>query len=181
MHGPVVIGRPALSSIMQIGQAPGVHEGQLGQPFAWSAGKTLFSWYRQIGVDEAKFRERVYMAAVCRCFPGKNPRGGDRLPNGTEVQNCAAWLADEITLLRPRLLIPVGKLAIAQFLSFARLTEVVGRQHVISVADAEIDVLPLPHPSGVSTWHRVEPGKSLLQAALGLLAGHPAWRRQMAR
>ena len=178
MHGPVVVSGPALSPIMQVGQAPGVHEGRLGRPFAWTAGKTLFGWYRQVGVDEAVFRERVYMAAVCRCFPGKHPRGGDRLPSGAEVQNCAAWLADEIALLQPRLLIPVGKLAITQFLSFDRLTEVVGRCHVVSLQGVEIDVLPLPHPSGVSTWHRVEPGKSLLQDALQLLAGHATWRAQ---
>ena len=180
MHGPVVVGEPALSPVIQVGQAPGVHEGEVGRPFAWTAGKTLFGWYRQIGVDEALFRERVYMAAVCRCFPGKNPRGGDRVPSNAEVNNCAAWLIDEIALLRPQLLIPVGRLAIAQFLSFSRLTEVVGRCHKVSAGGVEIDVLPLPHPSGASTWHRLEPGRSLLQEALRLLAGHPTWRRQMA-
>jgi len=46
------------------------------------------------------------MAAVCRCFPGKNPRGGDRVPDPTEIANCARWLDEEIRLLRPRLLIP---------------------------------------------------------------------------
>ena len=178
MQPPVVVGMPALSPIIQIGQAPGVHEGRAGKPFAWTAGKTLFGWYRQIGVDETALRERVYLAAVCRCFPGKNARGGDRVPGAGEVQNCATWLADEITLLRPQLLIPVGRLAIAQFLTFARLTEVVGRCHAIAVQELEIDVLPLPHPSGVSTWHRVEPGKSLLRDALRLLAAHPVWQAQ---
>ena len=76
MIGPVVSGQPVLSPVMLIGQAPGAHEGPAGKPFAWTAGKTMFRWFGELGVDEAAFRERVYMAAVCRCFPGK----GDRLP-----------------------------------------------------------------------------------------------------
>ncbi|MEZ5588772.1 MAG: uracil-DNA glycosylase family protein [Sedimenticolaceae bacterium] len=175
MIGPVVVGAPALSPIIQIGQAPGEREGEFGRPFAWTAGKTLFGWYRQIGVDEARFRERVYMAAVCRCFPGKNPKGGDRVPGRDEIANCAAWLDAEIKLLQPRLIIPVGKLAIEQLMPVDRLKDVIGRQHAVAIDGRAIDVIPLPHPSGVSTWHRVEPGKTLLQDALDLIARHPAW------
>ena len=175
MIGPVIIGAPALSPIIQIGQAPGEREGRFGRPFAWTAGKTLFGWYRQIGVDEAMFRERVYMAAVCRCFPGKNPKGGDRVPGADEIANCASWLSAEIELLRPRLIIPVGKLAIEQLMPVNRLKEVIGRQHAVAINGRPIDVIPLPHPSGASTWHRVEPGKTLLQDALDLIARHPAW------
>ncbi|MDJ0741012.1 MAG: uracil-DNA glycosylase family protein [Gammaproteobacteria bacterium] len=175
--GPVVVGEPAVSPVIQVGQAPGAREGEFGRPFAWTAGKTLFGWYQRIGVAEADFRQRVYMAAVCRCFPGKNPRGGDRLPSDDEVGNCAAWLAAEMDLLRPALVIPVGKLAMQQFLAFARLTDVVGELHRVSLHGRAVDVVPLPHPSGASTWHRVEPGKALLQDALTLIADHPAWRR----
>jgi uracil-DNA glycosylase len=181
MSGPVVIGAPAMSPIIQVGQAPGRREGEFGRPFAWTAGKTLFGWYAQLGVSEDVFRERVYMAAVCRCFPGRNPRGGDRVPSPGEIAKCAAWLDAEIALLHPQLLIPVGKLAIARFLDFSRLTEVVGRQHRVSRAGSEVDMVPLPHPSGVSTWHRVEPGKTLLQDALGLIAEHPAWKALFSR
>lgn len=176
MIGPVVTGTPVLSPVFQLGQAPGEREGQFGRPFAWTAGKTLFGWYRQIGIDEAAFRERVYMAAVCRCFPGKNPKGGDRLPDTEEVANCARWLDAEIELLRPRLLIPVGKLAIQQFLPANRLVDVVGRQHTIEINGRATDVIPLPHPSGASTWHRMEPGKTLLQRALELIDAHSAFR-----
>ncbi|MBA1331845.1 uracil-DNA glycosylase, partial [Candidatus Endoriftia persephone str. Guaymas] len=58
-------GQPALSAVMLIGQAPGDREGPAGHPFAWTAGKTLFKWFQQIGMDEAQFRSQVYMAAVC--------------------------------------------------------------------------------------------------------------------
>jgi uracil-DNA glycosylase len=180
MTGPVITCMPNLSRILMVGQAPGEREGQFGRPFAWTAGKTLFGWYRQIGVDEAAFRERVYIAAVCRCFPGKNPKGGDRVPDREEVAHCARWLAAEVELLQPQLLIPVGKLAIEQYLPVRLLKEVIGRQHVAEINGRRVDVIPLPHPSGVSTWHRVEPGKSLLQDALKLIEQHPAWQAILA-
>ena len=179
MIGPVVTCTPSLSRILMVGQAPGEREGQFGRPFAWTAGKTLFGWYRQIGIDEAEFRERVYMAAVCRCFPGKNPKGGDRVPDREEVASCARWLDAEFELLQPELLIPVGKLAIEQYLPVKLLKDVIGRQHVIEVYGRTVDVIPLPHPSGLSTWHRVEPGKTLLRDALGLIERHPAWREMV--
>ena len=78
MIGPVVTGRPVMSSVMLIGQAPGVKEGPAGKPFAWTAGKTMVGWFSTLGLDEEQFRSRVYMAAVCRCFPGKAESGGDR-------------------------------------------------------------------------------------------------------
>ncbi|HEX8978284.1 MAG TPA: uracil-DNA glycosylase family protein [Parasulfuritortus sp.] len=176
MIGPVVIGRPAASRILQIGQAPGPYEGKIGRPFAWTAGKTLFKWYATLGVSEEQFRERVYMAAVCRCFPGKNPKGGDRVPNQEEIANCSEWLRHEVEILRPELVIPVGKLAIAQMLKAPRLDDIVGQSHRIDYFGQPVDVIPLPHPSGLSTWFKVEPGKTLLQQALRLIAAHPAWR-----
>ena len=176
MRGPAIVGQPVLSPVMLVGQAPGEREGELGRPFAWTAGKTLFEWLQRIGLDEPAVRSRVYMAAVCRCFPGKRPRGGDRVPADSEVRACRAWLETELRLLRPRLLIPVGKLAISQFLEVRRLDQVVGRLVPVRVADRLLDLAPLPHPSGASTWHRTEPGRTLLRRALEAVAGHPAWR-----
>jgi uracil-DNA glycosylase len=180
MTGPVITCTPNLSRILMVGQAPGEREGQFGRPFAWTAGKTLFGWYGQIGADEAMFRERVYIAAVCRCFPGKNPKGGDRVPDREEITHCSKWLNAEIKMLQPQLMIPVGKLAIEQFLPVKLLKDVIGKQHVIELEGRSLDVIPLPHPSGVSTWHRVEPGKTLLQDALRLIERHSAWREMLA-
>ena len=177
MQGPVVVGNPVISPVMLIGQAPGDKEGPAGKPFAWTAGKTLFRWFEQIGMEEADFRQRVYMAAVCRCFPGKLPKGGDRVPSQQEIDQCRNWLDREVELLQPRLILPVGKLAIAQFLSFGKLTEVIGKTTTVDLAGKSTDLIPLPHPSGASTWHRTEPGKGLLQSALGLIDAHPAWRQ----
>lgn len=175
---PVVVGHPAVSRVMLLGQAPGVHEGPRGRPFAHTAGRTLFRWFASIGVDEEAFRERVYMAAVLRCFPGKAARsGGDRVPSREEVARCAHWLHAEIQLLAPSLVIAVGKLAIAQLLqrkSF-KLDAVVGPLHRTTFHGRELDWVALPHPSGLSAWPKTEPGKGLLAQALDSLAKHPAF------
>jgi len=177
MQGAPVQGMPSASPVMLIGQAPGSKELVIHKPFAWTAGKTMFGWFAGIGLDEDAFRRRVYMAAVCRCFPGKLSRGGDRVPNREEIANCAPWLAAELTLLVPELVIPVGKLAIATFFKAEKLEHVVGQRHRVTRHGSAFDIVPLPHPSGASTWHRTEPGRTLLARALALIARHPAWRR----
>lgn len=177
MIGPVVSGRPVMSPVMLIGQAPGTKEGPAGKPFAWTAGKTMFQWFASAGLAEEAFRSRVYMAAVCRCFPGKAPAGGDRVPDAGEIARCGEHLAREVEILRPRLVIPVGKLAIAQLVpDVDKLVDVVGAPRRARLAGHEVDMIALPHPSGASTWHRTEPGKTLLATALTALGQHPAWR-----
>jgi len=177
MTGPPVVGQPAASPILLVGQAPGDKEPVLQRPFAWTAGQTLFKWFSAIGLDEEAFRQRVYMAAVCRCFPGKKTRGGDRVPDADEIATCGNWLAREFELLQPRLLIPVGKLAIAQFIKVDKLAGVIGSRHLVDYRGTTVDMVPLPHPSGASTWHRTEPGKTLLADAMNLIEKHPAWQQ----
>ncbi len=174
MQPPVVVGRPVTSRIMLVGQAPGAKEPQFGRPFAWTAGRTLFRWFEMsLGWTEEATRNRIYFAAVCRCFPGKRPGGGDRVPDDDEIANCAGWLKREMTLLRPLLVLPVGRVAIAQFLGVQPLASVVGRRFHTTYDGHPVDVVPLPHPSGASPWHRVEPGRTLLRKALALIAAHP--------
>jgi len=173
---PPIVGSSILSKILLVGQAPGDKEPALGRPFAWTAGKQLFKWFLPLGLSEAEFRARVYIAAVCRCFPGKNPKGGDRVPKPEEIANCQPWLEHEIALLRPALIIPVGRLAIEQFLSARPLVEQIGSQRSVQRGRLQIDVIALPHPSGASTWPRAEPGKTLTARALTLIGEHPAWR-----
>jgi uracil-DNA glycosylase len=176
MHRPVVSGGAVVSRVMLVGQAPGDKEPVLGRPFAWTAGKTLFRWFEDAaGMDEAAFRSSIYMAAVCRCFPGKKTTGGDRVPDPIEVDKCSRWLEREFEILRPALVIPVGRLAIEQFLAFKSLADVIGRAFVVSHAGHRFDLIPLPHPSGASPWHRVEPGLTLLKSALKLIARHRAF------
>jgi uracil-DNA glycosylase len=173
-----ISGGPIPSNVMLIGQAPGTKEPILGRPFAWTAGKAMFKWFEQeTGVGEPEFRQTVYMAAVCRCFPGKNVNGGDRVPAKDEIARCADWMRREIELLRPELIIPVGKLAMNQFLpSVPMLTEIIGKLMRVERFGHSFDLIPLPHPSGASPWHRIEPGKTLTRQALCLIREHPAWK-----
>lgn len=177
MHTPVVSGGAVVSKVMLVGQAPGDKEPLLGRPFAWTAGKTLFRWFHEAaGMSEETFRSSIYMAAVCRCFPGKKSTGGDRVPVPEEIKNCSAWLKQEVEILEPELVIPVGKLAIEQFLPPQKLDAVIGRKFRVTYAGKEFDLIPLPHPSGASPWHHIEPGKTLLKRALKLIVVHPALR-----
>lgn len=186
MIGPVVHGPPVLSKVILVGQAPGPREGSFGRPFAWTAGRTLFRWFEEsMGIGEDEFRARIYMAAVARCFPGKASGGGDRKPDFGEIGRCRTFLEGEVSILKPELVLAVGSLAI---------TEVLGKQAVGKKLDTlvgrvvrgrwfgeELDVVPLPHPSGASPWHKLEPGKTLLGKALARVKSHPAMREILTR
>jgi uracil-DNA glycosylase len=178
MIPPPVSGGPVMSKVMLIGQAPGVKEPVLARPFAWTAGKTLFGWFNQFcGMNEEEVRARIYFAAVCRCFPGKTAAGGDRVPAPDEIRNCSTWMNDEFEILRPQLVIAVGKLAISQFIVVNKLDEVIGRTFPLQREARTFDLIPLPHPSGASPWHRIPPGKQLLARAMGAIANHEAMQR----
>ncbi|HSG92723.1 MAG TPA: uracil-DNA glycosylase family protein, partial [Methylotenera sp.] len=97
-------------------------------------------------------------------------------PNPSEIQNCSNWLSMELELLKPSLILPVGKLAISQFMEVDKLEDVVGQKHAIKVNNHKTDIIPLPHPSGASVWHRKDPGKQLLHDALVQIKHHKTWR-----
>jgi uracil-DNA glycosylase len=175
MKSTPVSGGAVVSEVMIIGQAPGPREPSLKRPFAHTAGQTLFRWFEQFcGLNEAAVRSKIYFAAVCRCFPGKSPGGADRVPAPDEIQNCSSWMNEEIKILKPRLIIPVGRLAIAQFIECTKLEQVIGRKFHARRAGHAFDLIPLPHPSGASPWHKIPPGKQLLEKAMREIARHPA-------
>lgn len=166
--------------VMLVGQAPGKVEAAGGAPFSGRAGRTLFRWLATVGLDEETVRSRVYIAAITRCYPGANASGrGDRVPSPAERANCSKWLSAELRIIRPALLIPVGRLAIDTFLGPKALEDVIGKEHELT-QDARrtltqdvrrtVVAVPLPHPSGASSWIH-EPGhKELLADALELIA-----------
>ena len=175
MQSTPVSGGAVVNDVILIGQAPGPREPILQRPFAHTAGRTLFHWFEQFcGMDETAVRSTIYFAAVCRCFPGKTPAGGDRIPAPDEIRNCSPWMDEEIKILRPRLIIPIGRLATAQFINCAKLDAVIGRKFRIERAQHRFDLIPLPHPSGVSPWHKIPPGKQLTERAMRKIALHPA-------
>jgi uracil-DNA glycosylase len=172
VHGPALE-----TQVLLLGQAPGTHEARLGRPFAYTAGKTLFKWLHEaVGSSELEIREMIYFAAVARCFPGKSLSGtGDRLPNQNEIENCRPHLQAEVQALKPKLILAVGKLAMQETLSEvgfnrnSKLDDFVGRKFKTQFHGQAVTVIPLPHPSGISRWPKVEPGKSKLAKALRLI------------
>jgi uracil-DNA glycosylase len=128
------------------GQAPGIVEGEERRPWRGRAGKTLRRW---LELEEDEFYETFYCASVTRCYPGRAPSGrGDRTPTPREQELCSFWKDWELELVRPRLIVPVGGLAIRRLLGISGLAECVGRRYELDQAVA----VPLPHPSGASSW-----------------------------
>jgi uracil-DNA glycosylase len=155
---------------MLVGQAPGKVEARGGHAFAGRAGKTLFRWFERAGLHENTARDKIYIAAITRCYPGPSPTGrGDRVPTPLERANCAEWLDAELRLIKPPLLILVGRLAIERFLPPASLEELVGREHQVAHAGGKSIAIPLPHPSGASSWVHQGNHPQLLSRALSLL------------
>jgi uracil-DNA glycosylase len=155
---------------MIVGQAPGQVEAVGGKPFAGRAGKTLFRWLERAGVDETTARKRIYIAAVTRCYPGPSPSGrGDRVPSPKEQETCAVWLESELRIIRPKLVVPIGKLAIERFLPKRPLDQLIGRAFEIEHVGGASLAIPLPHPSGASSWIHQGNHPELLQRALARL------------
>jgi uracil-DNA glycosylase len=156
---------------MLVGQAPGKTEVIDRRPFAGRAGRTLFRWFADVGIDEAVVRRRIYIAAITRCFPGSSPSGrGDRIPSATQVSNCSSWLDAEIELIRPSVIIPVGRMAIERFLGGGPLAEQVGRAHELRGLPGSPTAIPLPHPSGASSWIHTPGHVDLVRTSLDLIA-----------
>ena len=156
--------------VMLVGQAPGKTEIVGEKPFAGRAGRTLFKWFARCGLDEATARERIYIAAVTRCYPGPSPSGrGDRVPSPAEQEACSSWLDAELEIIRPALVIPVGRLAISRFLPARPLDELIGRAHAFDHAAGACVAIPLPHPSGASSWIHQGDHPRLLERAIALI------------
>jgi uracil-DNA glycosylase len=155
-------GRPGQRAYM-LGQAPGVVEAEERRPWRGRAGKTLRAW---LGLDEDAFYATFYCASVTRCYPGKAPSGrGDRTPTPREQQLCSFWFDWELELLRPRLIVPVGGLAVRRLLGSLPLLDCVGTRWELEGTP----VVPLPHPSGASGWLNSRENRGRLDRAVALL------------
>jgi uracil-DNA glycosylase len=183
----------AAARVMLIGQAPGITEQQVKRPFNGTSGTRLFQWLAQAGWEEDDFRQRHYMTAVTKCYPGRHKSGkGDRVPTMREQQLCRPYLTREVALVNPRVLILVGGLSIKQFYpAKTKLREIIGTAQFFNatIADNRLSfrlagsekvravqdeigwyVVPLPHPSGASLWTNSAENKILINHALTLLS-----------
>jgi uracil-DNA glycosylase len=145
------------------GQAPGIVEGEERLPWRGRAGQTLRRW---LDLDEGRFYATFYCASVTRCYPGRAPSGrGDRTPTPREQDLCQFWRDWELELLRPRLVVTVGGLALRRLLGLAQLTECIG---CLYERDGS-PIVPLPHPSGASSWPNLPANRKRLDTALALV------------
>lgn len=90
------------AELMIIGEAPGFHEDQQGEPFVGRAGQLLTTMIKTINLD----RSQVYIANILKCRPPNN-----RDPQADEVKQCTRFLDQQIALIQPRLLLAVGRIA----------------------------------------------------------------------
>jgi uracil-DNA glycosylase len=145
------------------GQAPGIVEGQERLPWRGRAGQALRRW---LELDEDTFYSTFYCASVTRCYPGRAPSGrGDRTPTPREQELCGFWRDWELELLRPRLIVTVGGLALRSMVGLTDLTSAVGER----LERDGTTVVPLPHPSGASSWPYAPGNKERLARALALV------------
>jgi uracil-DNA glycosylase len=168
-NGPPVFGEfePG-QKWMLVGQAPGREEARQGKPFVGPAGRRLFEWLGKARFEEQEFRSRCYITAVYKCYPGKG-RHGDLKPSCVELERCARFVDEELSIVQPEVLLLVGSLAIEHFLGHLPLAEAVGRRLRISAGGREVPVIALPHPSGASVWPFRPGNRELLKRALSLI------------
>jgi uracil-DNA glycosylase len=159
------------AKIMLIGQAPGITEKEAGRPFNAGSGTRLFQWLAQAGIEEGWFRSTQYMTAMTKCYPGRAKSGsGDRVPSPAEQRLCRPYLEGEIELVDPRLILPVGRLAIGLFYPKGQpLEQIIGTDKRVDGVEAARWVIPLPHPSGASRWHQTEENRERVRRAIGLI------------
>lgn len=170
---PVVEGAPD-ARLFVVGQAPGKTEEGGGRPWMGPAGKRLMRWMTdEVGFESAEdFRRQAYFAAVTRCFPGPNPRGhGDARPTPEAIENCGPFLSAELALVKPAVVLLVGGMAIERFLGKVKLDDVVGCVIPQRFPTFETRLIPLPHPSGASTWLNHPARQAMLEAGLQAMRG----------
>lgn len=145
------------------GQAPGIVEGEERRPWRGRAGQTLRRWL-ELGEDE--LYETFYCASVTRCYPGRASSGrGDRTPTPEEQGLCARWRDHELRILRPKLIVTVGGLAARSLLGVRSVSECVG----VLYTYGGVPAVPLPHPSGASSWLNVPANRERVAQAVELI------------
>jgi uracil-DNA glycosylase len=159
---------------MLVGQAPGARAHEVGVPWSGTSGVLLRAWFAQAGFPPESFLESWYFTSLTKCFPGKVIGGkGDRAPSAAERRLCASWLEGEIALVRPAIIVTLGKLAAEALIPATKrlpLAEIVGRAWAADLGYGEVTIIPLPHPSGVSRWRNDPANAALVDRALVQLA-----------
>src|SRR3989338_482476 len=123
------------AKIMFIGEAPGQKEDELGRPFVGPAGKLLDELLESIGLK----RENVYISNVVKYRPP-----GNRDPTPEEKEQCMPWLKLEIALIKPDILVPLGRHALGHFFPNVKITAAHGKPHKLNDT---VTIFPIYHPA----------------------------------
>jgi uracil-DNA glycosylase family 4 len=170
---PVIWG-PTPSRRMVIGQAPGRRAHLAGRPWSGTSGTLMRNWFAKAGFDPDRFYDDWYFTSLTKCFPGKAESGnGDRAPSAAERALCRPHLESELQLVRPPLIITLGRQAAESIIPGARsrtLRDLVGTVWTVDVGHGPVPVIPLPHPSGVARWLNDPHNRSLVDEAMARLA-----------
>jgi DNA polymerase len=127
------------SDIMFIGEGPGKNEDLQGEPFVGAAGKFLNELLGEIGLK----REDIYIANVVKCRPPNN-----RDPKPEEVQACWPWLEKQIEIIKPKLIITLGRHSLNRFIPEVSIGEYRGRVLRREIKGlGKIVLLPCYHPA----------------------------------
>lgn len=150
-----------------IGQAMPRHKSHLHD---WPS---LNKWLYSIGLDDTTIKRFTFYSALVDYFPGAK-NGSHKIPGHKEINKERERLKHTIIEFNPKVIVPVGRLSIAQCLnqSFQPLSLNIGKKYFTNpykLLNKKLSVVPLPHPSGASTWKYKKENKLLLENALQLL------------
>jgi uracil-DNA glycosylase len=120
-----------------VGEAPGAEEDRRGEPFVGRAGQLLNSMLHAIGLA----REQVYIANVLKCRPP-----GNRDPNLTEAAECLPYLERQIALLKPKIMLAVGRIAAQNLLGTDKTLGAL-RQQVHRFGLSQVPLVVTYHPA----------------------------------
>jgi DNA polymerase len=129
---------PADARVVFIGEAPGRWEDEKGEPFVGEAGAYLTELLERIGLDRAQ----VFITNVVKCRPPEN-----RNPKTPEMDNCAPYLERQLGLIKPDLVVLLGRVALARFFPKEKITEAAALPRRKLVGGSEIVFLPMLHPA----------------------------------
>ncbi len=170
---PIFRGHAGLRNMI-VGQAPGPRVHLSGTPWSGASGTLLRQWFAQAGFDPDRFLDDWYFTSLTKCFPGKAKHGaGDRAPSAAERALCRPHLDAEIDLVRPRLIVTLGRMAADALVPGARsmtLRDLVGSGFAIDLGFGPVTLIPLPHPSGVGRWLNDPDNRLLVSSGLDRLA-----------
>lgn len=160
-----------MKKVLFIGQAMPLRK--MANSHDWPS---LNAWLYSLSITQDEIERNFLYSALADYFPGSK-NGSHLVPTASEIAKEKPRLIKTIRDFNPSIVVPIGKLSISQCLKsdFKLLTEILGKIYQVDPYLAlghDLDVIPLPHPSGASTWHHHPAHKKLLSKSLDLLKSH---------